>query len=403
MKINQIATVLNETFFPESTGTDDNEAIFLDDLSNVVELGTRITSDSNFGNMMNGYLKTIFDKVGQTVYSDMGYTSGGFDLHVTDAELGGVLEKIRIEAPDFDDNKAWTFEEDGGSTHEEMFGYHPVSVDGKYFMSRTTFRTEPYTITEKQFRTAFTSLENVYEFIGRIEQRVKAKYELAINILNHRAVTALIAEKLKTGNNVIDLLHEYRQQTGDTTVTAFNWRSHENFLLFANTYVRTIYDLMHEPTGLYNDDGYISQTTDENSKFYLLSDFSRAIESYVYRSSYNVEDVRLTGYKTIAYWQSVGNDGTESNYAVRSAIYAVPPSEGEWDGHGEDTRERVEEMGVVGVIFNRYAAFINAKRIETGTQTNNFDKWTNYIHMFEAGYYVDPAENCVVFIIKNQQ
>lgn len=402
MKIKQIAKVLNQTFFPESTGTYDGD-VFADDLSNVVELGTRITSNSNFGNMMNDYMKTIFDKVGQTVYSDIGYTSGGFDLHVTDAELGGVLEKIRIEAPDFDDNKAWSFDDGGGSTHEEMFGYHPVTVDGKYFMSRTTFRTAPYTITEKQFRTAFTSMENVFEFIGRIEQRVKAKYELAINILNHRAVTALIAEKLKTGNNVIDLLHEYKQQTGDTTVTAFNWMSNENFLLFANTYVRTIYDLMHEPTGLYNDDGYISQTTDENSKFYLLSDFSRAIESYVYRSSYNVEDVRLTGYKTIAYWQAIGNDGTKANYTARSCIYAIPPSEGEWDGQGEDPRESVEEIGIVGVIFNRYAAFINAKKIETGTQTNNFDKWTNYVHMFEAGYYVDPAENCVVFIIKNQQ
>lgn len=398
MKINQIADVLNNAFFPESTGEQD---AIKEDLSNVVELGTQITSNSNFGNMMNGYLKTIFDKVGQTVYSDMGYTSGGFDLHVTDAELGGVLEKIRVEAPDFDNNKAWTFEEGEGSTHEEMFGYHPITVDSKYFMSRTTFRTAPYTITEKQFRTAFTSIENVYEFIGRIEQRVKSKYELAINILNHRAVTGLIAEKLKTGTNVINLLEQYINETGDTTVNETNWRTSENFLLYANTYVRTLYDLMHEPTGIYNDDGYISQTTDENSKFYLLSDFSRAIESYVYRSSYNVEDVRLTGYKTIAYWQSVGNRTDETNYQTRSTIYAIPASEGEWNGEGTDTRESVQQSGVVGVIFNRYAAFINAKRIETGTQPNNFDKWTNYIHMFEAGYYVDPAENCVVFIIEN--
>lgn len=396
MKINQIAEILNTAFFPESTS---DTGIIKEDLSNVVELGTQITSNSNFGNMMNGYLKTIFDKVGQTVYSDMGYTSGGFDLHVTDTELGGVLEKIRIEAPDFDDNRAWTFEEGEGSTHEEMFGYHPITVDSKYFMSRTTFRTAPYTITEKQFRTAFTSIDNVYEFIGRIEQRVKSKYELAINILNHRAVTGLIAEKIKSNDNVINLLAEYRTETGDTTVTANNWRTSENFLLYANTYIRTIYDIMHEPTGLYNADGYISQTTDENSKFYLLSDFSRAIESYVYRSSYNVENVKLTGYKTIAYWQAIGGGGDSANYNARSSIYAVPASEGEWNGEGEDPRTSVYISGVVGVIFNRYAAFINAKRIETGTQTNNFDKWTNYVHMFEAGYYVDPDENCVVFII----
>lgn len=398
MKINQIANVLNSAFFPEATGT--NEEIITDDLSNVVELGTRITSASNFGNMMNGYMKTIFDKVGETVYSDMGYESGGFDLHVTDTELGGILEKIRIEAPDFDGNKSWTFTEGDGSTHEEMFGYHPVTVDGKYFTSKTTFRTKPYTITEKQFRTAFTSIDNVFEFIGRIEQRVISKRNLAINILNHKAVTALIAEKLKSGDNVINLLAEYRTETGDSTVTETNWRTNENFLLYANTYVRTISDIMNEPTGLYNEDGYVSQTTDSNRKFYLLSDFSRAIESYVYRSSYNVENVRLTGYKTIAYWQEVGNNKNTANYTIRSNINAIPPSEGE-QTETPDKREVVNENGIVGVIFNRFAAFINAKKIETGVQTNNFDKWTNYIHMFEAGYYVDIGENAVVFVIKN--
>lgn len=398
MKINQIATVLNSAFFPEATGT--NEETITDDLSNVVEVGTRITSASNFGDMMNKYMKTIFDKVGETVYSDMGYESGGFDLHVTDTELGGVLEKIRIEAPDFDENKSWTFTDGDGSTHEEMFGYHPVTVDGKYFMSRTTFRTKPYTITEKQFRTAFTSIDNVYEFIGRIEQRVISKRDLAINILNHKAVTALIAEKLKSGDNVINLLDEYITDTGDNTVTENNWRTNEKFLLYANTYVRTISDIMNEPTGLYNEDGYVSQTTDSNRKFYLLTDFSRAIESYVYRSSYNVENVRLTGYKTIAYWQGVGNNKNTANYTTRSNINAIPPSEGERT-ETPDTREVVNENGIVGVIFNRFAAFINAKRIETGVQTNNFDKWTNYIHMFEAGYYVDTGENAVVFVIKN--
>lgn len=398
MKINQIATVLNSAFYPEATGK--NEETIKDDLSNVVEVGTRITSASNFGSMMNGYMKTIFDKVGETVYSDMGYESGGFDLHVTDTELGGVLEKIRIEAPDFDENKSWTFTDGDGSTHEEMFGYHPVTVDGKYFMSRTTFRTKPYTITEKQFRTAFTSIDNVYEFIGRIEQRVISKRDLAINILNHKAVTALIAEKLKSGDNVINLLAEYRTETGDETVTENNWRTNEKFLLYANTYVRTISDIMNEPTGLYNEDGYVSQTTESNRKFYLLSDFSRAIESYVYRSSYNVENVRLTGYKTIAYWQAVGNNKNTANFDTRSTINAIPPSEGE-QTETPDKREVVNESGIVGVIFNRFAAFINAKRIETGVQTNNFDKWTNYIHMFEAGYYVDTGENAVVFVIKN--
>lgn len=402
MKINQIADVLNSAFFPEATGAGEgDEEIIKDDLSNVVSVGTRVTSSSTFGNMMNGYLKTIYDKVGETIYTDEGYTSGSFDLSVTDAEYGSILEKVRVEAPEFDENKMWTFTEGGGSTHEEMFGYHPLDVTAKYFNSRATFRTKPYTITETQFRSAFTSREAVIRFIAAIEQRVLSKRNLAINILNHKAVTALIAEKLKTGNNVYDLLAEYVAETGDNTVTVTNWRTSERFLVFANTFIRTIADLMNEPTALYNEEDYISQTTDGQRRFYLISDFSRALESWVYRTSYNEEYNKLTGYKTIAYWQSVGNSKTSANFTARSSINAIPPSEGEAPTSGEDTRQVISRDNIIGVIFNKWAAVVNAERIETGVQPNNFDKWSNYVHMFGAGYFVDTGENAVVFVIGN--
>ena len=70
-------------------------------------------------------------------------------------------------------------------------------------------------------------------------------------------------------------------ETGDNTVTVNNWRTSKPFLLFANTYIRTISDLMYEPTGLYNNAGYV---TGYRSKQAFLSafDFARAMESYVF-------------------------------------------------------------------------------------------------------------------------
>lgn len=409
MKVSQIAAVLNAGFFPEATGTltaanTDGDAgqgveLFKDDLSNVVSLGRKLTSESTFGDDINGALKRICDKVGQTIYQDGDITSGGFDIYATDAEYGSILEKIRVEAPEFDTNDAWNFTENGGSSHDEMFGYHAIDADAKYFNFMQTFRTKPYTITEKQLRSAFDSRQSMISFIGRVEQRVIAKRRLAINLLSHKAVTALIAEKLKDGNNVIDLLAEYISETSDNTVTAANWRTSKSFLLFANTYMRTIADLMYEPTGLYNNAGYVSQATESNRRFYLLSDFARAMESYVYRDSFNEDYVKLTGYKTIAYWQGVGNDRNRSNYLTRSTINAIPPSEGEKPTVGDDTRKVIRQSNVVGVIFSTMATMINAQEMETGIEYNNFDKWYNTVHMFDAGYFVDPDENAVVFVI----
>lgn len=408
MLVNQIADALNYGFYPEAVGTltdantDSNAAdgveLFKDDLSNVVSLGRQLTSNSDYGDNLNKALQRIIDKVGQTIYQDGDITSGGFDIYATDAEYGSILEKIRVEAPDFEENEAWNFEDEGGSTHEDMYGYHAVDATAKYFNVVNTFRTKPYTISEKQFKSAFDSRSSMLQFIGRIEQRVLAKRRLAINLLTHKAVTALIAEKLKDGNNIIDLLAEYVTETGDSSVTVSNWRTHEDFLLFANTYVRTISDIMYEPTALYNNAGYVSQAKDSDRRFYLLSDFARAIESYVYRSSYNEEYVKLTGYKTIAYWQGVGKDRNRSNYLTRSTVNAIPPSEGKKPA-GEDTRLVVRQSNIVGLIFSKMATCVNAKELESGVVYNPMDHWYNTTHQFDGGYFCDPDENAVIFVI----
>lgn len=408
MLVNQIADALNYGFYPEATGTLDPDYadsgadagvdLFKDDLSNVVSLGRKLTANSDYDGYLNQALKRIIDKVGQTIYQDGDITSGGFDIYATDAEYGSILEKIRIEAPDFEENEAWNFEEDGGSSHEDMYGYHAVDADAKYFNVTNTFRTKPYTISEKQFKSAFDSRSSMLSFIGRIEQRVLAKRRLAINLLTHKAVTALIAEKLKDGNNIIDLLAEYVAETGDTSVTTTNWKTSEDFLLFANTYVRTISDIMYEPTALYNNANYVSQAKDSDRRFYLLSDFARAIESYVYRSSYNEEYVKLTGYKTIAYWQGVGGDRNRSNYLTRSTVNAIPPSEGKKPA-GEDTRLVVRQSNIVGLIFSKMATCVNAKELESGVVYNPMDHWYNTTHQFDGGYFCDPDENAVIFVI----
>lgn len=400
MLIKQMASILNETFFPEAVGLreegDESVEIFTDDLSNVGTLGTKVVATTEAGGNLNQALKTIYDKVGQTVYADNSYTSGGFDIVGTDAEYGSVLEKIRTEAPDFDENNEWTFEENGGSTFEEMFGYHPLDVTAKYFNSRSTFATKPYTITEEQFKSAFTSRDKVIQFISAVESRVLSKRNLAVNLLTHKAVVALMAEKIKSGKNVYNLLKYYHDETGDTTLTAAKARTNKNFLVWASTFMNTKSDIMYEPTALFNEDEYVSQTTADKREFYLISDLARALESYVYRDSFNKDEGKLTGFKTIAYWQSVGTDG---DYTARSSIKAIPISEGPKPTSGEDTREVIDVSGVVGVIFSKWGCMVNAQSIRTGAVKNDFDNWVNYKHSFNAGYFVDTGENAVVFTI----
>lgn len=400
MLVKQMATILNEVFFPEATGTrkegDEEIEIFKDDLSNVGTVGAKINASTEIGGNINQALKTIFDKVGQTIYRDETYTSGGFDIVATDAEYGSILEKIRVEAPDFDINKSWSFKDGDCSSHEEMFGLHLVETDAKYFNSTATFATKPYSVFDRQAKSAFTTREGIIRFFGAIEARVISKRNLAINLLTHKAVVGLIVEKLKSGKNVYKLLNEYRAATGDTTVNRNNWRTSKPFLVWVSVFVNTIYDIMYEPTALFNDDEYISQTTDADRKFYLISDLSRALEAYVYRDSFNKDEGKIRNYDTIAYWQSVGTNGS---YETRSSIKAIPISEGEAPAHGEDDRQVIETSGVLGTIFNKWGCMVNAKELYTSAVPNEDNGWTNYRHKFDAGYFIDTGENAVVFLV----
>ena len=403
MKVKQMADILNDVFIPEATGvrSDDGtevqpEPIFSDDLSVVGTLGERVTINSEYGNNMNAALKTIFDKVGQTLYRDETFTSGGFDIQATDAEYGSILEKIRVEAPDFDINKSWSFKEGECSSHEEMFGLHLTETDAKYFNATSTFATKPYSVFDRQLKSAFTTKEKIVRFFSAVEARAISKRNLAINLLTHKAVVGLLVEKIKSGKNVYKLLNEYRAATGDASVNKTNWRVHKPFLVWVSVFVNTIYDIMYEPTGLFNEDEYISQTTDENRKFYMISDLSRALEAYVYRDSFNKDEGKIRNYKTIAFWQSVGLKG---EYETRSSIKAIPISEGEPPISGEDDRQVIEVTGVLGTIFNKWGCCVNAKQMYSSAVPNEDNGWTNYRHKFDAGYFIDTGENAVVFLI----
>ena len=71
----------------------------------------------------------------------------------------------------------------------------------------------------------------------------------------------------------------------------------------------------------------------------------------------------------------------------------------------DDVKVKARNVLVVAVnMYNEISYYhgdaANGGRVfETGVQPNNFDKWSNYVHMFGAGYFVDTGENAVVFVI----
>ena len=225
MRVNQISTILNSVF-KEITGT---SAVIQEDLSNIVEVGRVITSSTQWGDNFDKYVGAIIDKVGKTIFVDRVYTSAAPNIMKSSWEYASILEKVRCDVDDYTDNKEWSLTPE---TTFDVFKFNPVEVSAKYFNQKTTFQTM-FSITKKQMKSAFDSAAAMNSFISMIENRIQMKMTLASDALIMRTIVNLIAEKIASNNNVVNLLALYNTATG-STLTAKKALSDKEFLRFAS-------------------------------------------------------------------------------------------------------------------------------------------------------------------------
>lgn len=384
MKVNQIATMLNEVF-AEVIGESE---LIAEDLSNIVSVGNEITSSTEWGNNFDNYVKAIIDKVGKTIFVDRTYKSTAPPILKDAWEYGSILEKVRVNVGDYEENKAWQLTRDQTF---DIFGFFPIDVDVKYFNNKVTFM-EKFSIARKQMKSAFTSAQSMNHFVSTIENRIKMKMTIATDNLIMRTIVNLIAEKFKSNNNVVNLLAMYKATTG-ATINAAQALTDQDFLAYASRVMMTYKTLISGASMLYNDDGYVTFTPEDRLKIVLLTDFASALKTRLYANTYNEEFVMLPGYTEVPYWQGVG---TSSGYADRSAINCIPASE-----NGAEEPTTINKTGIVGVMFDEWAAMVCNEEPEVEAMPNPEGKFINYWYTFDASYFNDLGENVVVFTIQD--
>lgn len=390
MKVSQISGMLNDVF---QSVLGDN--MFAEDLSNVVDAGRIITGSTDvFGANFDNYAGKIIDKVGRTIFWDRVYTADDLGIWRDSWEYGSVLEKIRCEVGQYEDNCEWKLTDESGNgtsdyndsiqTHiQELFKFYPASVQAKYFNSKTTFKTT-ISITRKQLREAFNSASELGRFIGMIEQRVRSKMEISKNALQKMVIANLIGEHLAQGKQVIDLGAMYATETGQTAGTltaALNDKTKARFIAQKMTFYR---EMMSEPSKLYSASGtFWNHTPVEDSRMIVLADLDSALRFNVYGDTYNEEFVKLNNYKVVPFWQTTGKTNT---LADRSGISITTSN-----GNG------VTRNDIIGVLFDKDAAMICNEEPDVRTQYNPDGNFTNFFYCADCSYYNDFDENCIVF------
>lgn len=385
MQVKQLHTLINSVS-QEILGA---TAVVPEDLANVVDLGKSIFDATSVDN----YVKKLVDHIGKVVFVNRLYAGGVPSVLMDSWEYGSVLQKVSSDMPAATANESWSLE-DGIDYSPDVF-YKP-SVSAKFFNSKVTFEI-PLSFTEVQVKESFSSAAQLNGFISMLVTGVENSMTVKLDALIMRTINNMVGETLYAGLEVagvidpqqdsvsaVNLLKQYNDVTG-STLTAAKAISDPAFIRYA-TYVIGMYqDRMSKVSTLFNAGGKERFTPKDMQHVVLLSDFSKASETFLMSATFNEDRVALPSHESVPFWQG---SGLNYGFADTSAIN-VKTSSG----------KVVALTGIIGVIFDRDALGVsNLSRRVTTNYNAKAEFYTNF-YKFDAGYYNDLNENIVVFFV----
>lgn len=388
MEVKQIYTLVNGAV-KQSIG---ETAIVAEDLSNLVDIGTAVFN----ANALDNYVNKLVDAIGKVVFVTRKYDGIAPKILMDNWEYGSVVEKIRFESPEAEENPTWGLE-DGQTYEQDKFTAPKVAV--RFFNSKTSFQV-PVSITREQVKESFTSLAKVNSFIEGIyvamENGMTEKMdELILRTINNMTAETILKEygtaKLgsKSGVKAVNLLKAYNDQFTKTLTTA-KALFDKDFLQYASYTIAMYMKRMSKMSKLFNVDGIKKFTPTDKMHVILLSDYAKATDSYLSASTYHNEMVKLPLYEEVPYWQ-----GTGVSYETNGQLSVKPAS--------DKTKSVVVTGKVLGVIFDHEALGVYCYDKRVPSHRNDNAEFWNLWYKQDASFFNDLDENFVVFFIQDAE
>lgn len=390
MKMTQVYEILN-TITTEILG---DSIIVNEDLSNIVDVGVAY---ENLEGGFDNYVRKLNDHIGKVVFVNRVYRGRAPSVLMDGWEFGSILEKIRANLPEARENESWQLE-DGASYDVNVFTKPDVSV--KFFNNRITYEI-PMSFTDKQVKSAFSSAMQMNGFMSMIQTAIENAITINTDALIMRTINAAIGEVLYnefsggsyssgSGVQAVNLLYLYNSTlaVGDR-ITASDAITDAGFIRFASYTIKNYVERMQSMSKLFNIGGTSKFTPRDSMHIVMLSEFINAAEVYLYDGigQFKDEGIRLPDrVDRVPYWQ-----GSGSGYAFNdtSSINIKTPM----------TKSNVSASGILGVVFDRDALGVSNVDRRVTSNYNAKGEFTNYWYKFDAGYFLDTDENCVVFFV----
>lgn len=390
MKMTQVYDILN-TITKEIIG---DSVIVEENLANIVDLGKTY---ENLENGLDNFVRALHDHIGRVVFVDRVYRGRVPSVLMDGWEFGSILEKIRSRLPEAVENESWELEH-GYSYDTNVF--YKADVNAKFFNKRVTFEID-MSFTEMQVKSAFSSAMQMNGLMSMIRTNIENSMTIKMDSLVMRAINAAIGETMYseyTGGNynassgvrAVNLLYQYNNTIlyGQTPLTVTQAMHSSDFLRFATMTMKNYFSRMGVISKLFNIGATEKFTPADLLHVVMLDVFKNSVDTYLYDglNQFNTDNLRLPeNVETVPYWQ-----GSGMGYAFGdvSKVYVDTPS-----GH------TVQASGILAVAFDRDCLGVsNVSRRVTSNYNAKAEFWNEY-HKFDAGYFLDTNENCVVFFV----
>ena len=404
MTLTQIATLLNNTIVPNifGQGLDSTTPITItEDLRNVVDIGKAL-ADMTAADMKN-YMADLAVGVFDTYVDTRKFDAPTYDLFISDIEYGGALQRVKGKLVKAFDSAILTLDSAynpaGGAGNEVDYNdskFWGVQWNSRIYSKDTAFKVK-YSISTEMFKKSFTSAEGVQKLVALIESVIDNTLTLELNGLARGVIRELILNAYTDGRK-IQLLTAYNTKMGLTSsdpgyVTISNWSQSESFKIFCQTLMLELRKYITDYNEKYNDGTVPTFTPESDSRCILLTEFAAELDVAL-GSVYHKEMVEGTGaYRTINFWQNGTVDLLP--YIASGSLH-------------DQIKEKVADAGdaqvttidhCVGVIYDKYSAFITNKLDKTTVKYVPEEDFTTFFHHISKSYAIDPRNSAVVLLL----
>lgn len=387
MEVKQIYSLMNEVT-DEILGKSD---LVLEDLSNIVDVGTEIFGATDVDN----YVKSLVNHIGKVIFVNRPYTGNVPSVLMDSWEFGSVLEKISADMPEAEENESWKLE-DRQSYDVNVF-YKP-SVSAKFFNKKVTFEV-PMSFTELQVKESFSNASQLNGFLSMLYNAVDKSMTVKIDSLIMRTINNAIGETFNADADVFDgdyssastnkcvnLLKLYndkfnKELTADQSITD------PEFIRYA-TYVMSLYkDRLSKISTLFNVGGKDRFTPSDMLHTVMLSEFKASATAYLQSDTVHDNYVALPDSESVPYWQGSG------------LTYAFEDTSKITVALASDSSTEITITGILAIMFDRDALGVcNTDRRVTTNYNAKAEFYNNY-YKFDSSYFNDLNENFVVFYV----